>query len=172
MTETVGNPSGTLGADDRAAPRRRRAHRRRRPGRPLRRLLRGVPRALGRPWSTRCPSWAARSPRCTRRRTSSTSPASRSSRARALVEGLVEQAATAKPTYLLDRTAATLVSDEAAGEVRVGLDDGTTVVAGAVIITAGIGKFTPRALPAAEDWDHGGVAFFVPSFLSTPARTW
>ncbi len=84
---------------------------------------------------------------------------------KALVEGLVGQAATAKPTYLLDRTAATLEPDEAAGEVRVGLDDGTTVVAGAVIITAGIGKFTPRALPAAEGWDHGGVAFFVPSFL-------
>lgn len=81
-----------------------------------------------------------------------------------LVEGLVAQAASASPTYLLDRTAQTLVSDEAAGEVRVGLDDGTTVVAKAVIITAGIGKFTPRPLPAAQDWPGPEVAFFVPSF--------
>src|SRR5918997_6644533 len=46
-----------------------------------------------------------------------------------LVSGLVEQAATADPTYLLGRTAQTLTSDEQAGLVRIGLDDGTTVVA-------------------------------------------
>src|SRR5687767_8031927 len=56
-----------------------------------------------------------------------------------LVAGLVEQAATAAPTYLLGRTAHALTSDEEAGIVRVGLDDGTSVVAKAVIITAGIG---------------------------------
>lgn len=81
-----------------------------------------------------------------------------------LVEGLVQQAAKASPTYLLDRTAATLESDESAGVVRVGLSDGATVTAKAVIITAGIGKFTPRPLPAAADWSGDGVAFFVPSF--------
>jgi thioredoxin reductase len=81
-----------------------------------------------------------------------------------LVAGLVTQAATSDPTYLLGRTAQTLVSDEEAGEVRVGLDDGSTVVAKAVIITAGIGKFTPRPLPAASEWEGDGVAFFVPSF--------
>jgi thioredoxin reductase len=84
---------------------------------------------------------------------------------KALVAGLVEQAATAKPTYLLDRTARTLVVDEAAGEVRVGLEDRTTVTAKAVIITAGIGKFTPRPLPAAEEWPGDEVAFFVPSLV-------
>ena len=81
-----------------------------------------------------------------------------------LVQGLVDQAAKADPTYLLGRTASTLESDEAAGEVRVGLDDGTLVHAKAVIITAGIGKFTPRPLPAAADWKGNEVAFFVPSF--------
>jgi ferredoxin/flavodoxin---NADP+ reductase len=81
-----------------------------------------------------------------------------------LVNGLVEQAATADPTYLLGRTAQTLESDVAAGVVRVGLDDGSTVVAKAVIITAGIGKFTPRPLPAAAEWSGDEVAFFVPSF--------
>jgi ferredoxin/flavodoxin---NADP+ reductase len=81
-----------------------------------------------------------------------------------LVDGLVAQAATADPTYLLGRTAQTLDCEEEAGIVRVGLDDDTTVVAKAVIITAGIGKFTPRPLPAAADWAGDEVAFFVPSF--------
>ncbi len=81
---------------------------------------------------------------------------------RDLVEGLVSQAATADPTYLLDRTASTLAQDEEG--VTVGLDDGTTVRAGAVIITAGIGKFSPRPLPAQGDWLGRGLEFFVPSF--------
>ncbi len=81
-----------------------------------------------------------------------------------LVAGLVEQAATADPTYLLGRTAQTLTVDEAAGLVHVGLDDDTAVRAKSVIITAGIGKFTPRPLPAAAEWTGDEVAFFVPSF--------
>jgi ferredoxin/flavodoxin---NADP+ reductase len=80
-----------------------------------------------------------------------------------LVAGLVEQAASADPTYLLDRTALTLDRDEEAGTLRVGLDDGSCVTARALILTAGIGKFSPRPLPAATDWHGGGVAFFVPS---------
>src|SRR5687768_14540940 len=64
-----------------------------------------------------------------------------------LVAGLVEQAATADPTYLLGRSATSLESSPE-GPVRVGLDDGTQVAAQAVIITAGIGKFSPRPLPA------------------------
>lgn len=81
---------------------------------------------------------------------------------RELVEGLVEQAATADPTYLLDRTAATLSAGD--DGVVVGLDDGTEVEAGAVLITAGIGKFSPRPLPAGEGWVGRGMEFFVPSF--------
>lgn len=83
---------------------------------------------------------------------------------KALVQGLVEQAATADPTYLLGRTAQTLKPDEDAGVIRVSLDDGATVTAKAVLITAGIGKFTPRPLPAAADWTGTEVAFFVPTF--------
>ncbi|WP_341924082.1 NAD(P)/FAD-dependent oxidoreductase [Nocardioides psychrotolerans] len=82
---------------------------------------------------------------------------------RDLVEGLVSQAGTASPTYLLDRTASTLTQDDEG--VTVGLDDGTTVRAGAVIITAGIGKFSPRPLPAQADWLGRGLEFFVPSFV-------
>ena len=81
---------------------------------------------------------------------------------RTLVDGLVEQAATAKPEYLLDRTALTLEHDD--DGVTVGLDDGTEVRAGAVLITAGIGKFSPRPLPAGEGWVGRGMEFFVPSF--------
>jgi thioredoxin reductase (NADPH) len=81
---------------------------------------------------------------------------------RDLVDGLVEQAAAGDPTYVLDRTASTLTTDD--DGVTVGLDDGSTVRAGAVLITAGIGKFSPRPLPAGEGWLGRGMEFFVPSF--------
>ena len=81
---------------------------------------------------------------------------------RDLVEGLVTQAATAKPEYLLDRTAVTLRHD--ADSVTVGLDDGQEIRAGAVLVTAGIGKFSPRPLPAGDGWLGRGLEFFVPSF--------
>lgn len=81
---------------------------------------------------------------------------------RELINALVEQAASAKPTYLLERTANALtVGDET---VTMGLDDGSEVVAKVVIITAGIGKFTPRPLPAGDGWEGRGLVFFVPSF--------
>lgn len=81
---------------------------------------------------------------------------------RELIAGLVEQAASADPTYLLGRTASDLkASDDG---VLLGLDDGTRVSAGAVIITAGIGKFSPRPLPVGEEWVGRGVEFFVPDF--------
>ncbi len=81
---------------------------------------------------------------------------------RDLVDGLVEQAGSGDPTYVLDRTASTLETDDEG--VTVGLDDGSTVRAGAVLITAGIGKFSPRPLPAGEGWLGRGLEFFVPSF--------
>jgi thioredoxin reductase (NADPH) len=81
---------------------------------------------------------------------------------RDLVEGLVEQAATAHPTYFLDRTATTLAEDDDA--VTIGLDDGSAIRARAVLITAGIGKFSPRPLPAGDGWLGRGLEFFVPSF--------
>ncbi|MGZ4449393.1 MAG: NAD(P)/FAD-dependent oxidoreductase [Nocardioides sp.] len=81
---------------------------------------------------------------------------------RDLVEGLVSQAATASPEYFLDRTATTL--EHRGDTVVVGLDDGTEVQAKAVLITAGIGKFSPRPLPAGDGWLGRGMEFFVPSF--------
>ena len=82
---------------------------------------------------------------------------------RDLVDGLVAQALTAEPVQMLGRTASALKVDEEAG-VELTLDDGTLVQAKALIITAGIGKFSPRPLPAAEGWIGRGVEFFVPSF--------
>lgn len=82
---------------------------------------------------------------------------------RDLVDGLVAQALTAEPVQLLGRTASGLKVDEETG-VELTLDDGTLVRAKALIITAGIGKFSPRPLPAAEGWIGRGVEFFVPSF--------
>ena len=81
---------------------------------------------------------------------------------RDLVDGLVAQASTAHPDYFLDRTATSLSQD--ADSVTVGLDDGTEIRAGAVLVTAGIGKFSPRPLPAGEGWLGRGLEFFVPSF--------
>lgn len=82
---------------------------------------------------------------------------------RDLVEGLVAQAGTAHPEYHLDRTATTLRHD--GDSVTIGLDDGTEITGGAVLITAGIGKFSPRLLPAGEGWLGRGLEFFVPSFV-------
>ena len=87
---------------------------------------------------------------------------------RELVEQLVEQAASAKPTYLLDRTANGLKSHDEG--VRMDLDDGTVVNAKVVIITAGIGKFSPRPLPAGDGWEDRGLVFFVPSFAEYAGR--
>jgi thioredoxin reductase (NADPH) len=80
---------------------------------------------------------------------------------RALIDGLVEQAAVANPTYLLGRTATTL--RHTSSTVVVELDDGTGIEAKAVIITAGIGRFTPRPLAAGEGWQGRGLEFFVSS---------
>jgi len=81
---------------------------------------------------------------------------------RDLVEALVEQANTAEPTYVLDRTATGLESRD--DGLALTLSDGTVVEARALLITAGIGTFQPRPLPAGEGWVGRGVEFFVPSF--------
>ncbi|RNM16213.1 NAD(P)/FAD-dependent oxidoreductase [Nocardioides pocheonensis] len=81
---------------------------------------------------------------------------------RELVHALIEQASSANPTYLLDRTANALTATE--DGVVMGLDDGTEVHAKVVVITAGIGKFTPRPLPAGDGWEDKGLVFFVPDF--------
>ncbi|MEX0427030.1 NAD(P)/FAD-dependent oxidoreductase [Nocardioides sp. DS6] len=81
---------------------------------------------------------------------------------RDLVDGLVAQAATAEPTYLLGRTACDLHARDDGLDLR--LADGTCVHARALLVTAGIGTFSPRPLPAGDGWQGRGLDFFVPSF--------
>jgi len=79
---------------------------------------------------------------------------------RDLVAELVEQAAQDDPTYLLGRQARTLT--ENGDGYDVGLEDGGVVRARAVLITAGMGEFRPRPLPAGDGWLGRGVVYFVP----------
>jgi thioredoxin reductase (NADPH) len=81
---------------------------------------------------------------------------------RDLVSALVEQTDQFKPTYLLERKARTVTSVDDGG-FDVGLDDGATIRASAILITAGMGEFTPRPLPAGDGWFGRGVVNFVPS---------
>jgi thioredoxin reductase (NADPH) len=83
-------------------------------------------------------------------------------RGRDLIAALVEQAAQWKPTYLLGRKASTLTPVAGGDGFDVGLGDGTVVRAGAVLVTAGMGEFTPRPLPSGEGWLDRGVVHFVP----------
>lgn len=80
---------------------------------------------------------------------------------RDLVQGLVDQAAQFKPTYLLGEQA---VSLDLSVEDRVTITgaNGSTVTAKAVVITGGIGSFRPRPVPVGEDFLDRGVAYFVP----------
>ncbi|XVV04662.1 NAD(P)/FAD-dependent oxidoreductase [Actinosynnema sp. CA-248983] len=82
-------------------------------------------------------------------------------RGRELVTALVAQADQWQPTYLLGRQARTLSTVD--DGLAVGLADGAVVRAGAVLITAGIGEFKPRPLPAGDGWLERGVVHFVPT---------
>lgn len=82
-------------------------------------------------------------------------------RGRDVVAALKEQADTYGPVYLLGRQAVAL-AHSAEGRPQVTLADGTLVDAGAVILTAGIGTFTPRTLPAGEHFLGRGLSYFVP----------
>lgn len=87
---------------------------------------------------------------------------------RQLVDNLVAQAAQYHPTYLLGQAAETLSSvppegDEGPAELVVTTSAGRTVRARAIVITGGIGTFTPRQLPAGEEHLGRGMEYFVPS---------
>jgi thioredoxin reductase (NADPH) len=80
---------------------------------------------------------------------------------RVLVEQLVAAAAPFTPTYLLGEQAVELQTS-ADEPVLVTGSSGSVVRAKAVIITGGIGSFTPRALPADDGWSGRGLVYFVP----------
>ncbi len=76
-----------------------------------------------------------------------------------LVDALADQAATAKPQYLLGHRAEELVVDNEVATVTTHL--GAVIQAKAVLITGGIGTFTPRPLPDADDFADRGLRYFV-----------
>lgn len=81
-------------------------------------------------------------------------------RGRELVDGLVEQAGRFSPTYLLGETATSLTYED--GLPVLGLLSGRTIHAKAIVITGGVGKFTPRPLPVGREYHGRGLEYFVP----------
>lgn len=79
---------------------------------------------------------------------------------RDLVANLIAQAAPFAPQYLLGVRAEKLSYRDGLPVLR--LADGTDLTCGAVIITGGLGGFSPRPLPVAEAHVDAGVVYFVP----------
>ncbi|WP_211268789.1 NAD(P)/FAD-dependent oxidoreductase [Actinoplanes subtropicus] len=80
---------------------------------------------------------------------------------RDLVAGLVEQAAPYRPKYLLGQEAQDLHHEPEL--LRVRTSAGTEITCRAIVVTGGIGTFTPRRLPAGEEYLGRGLDYFVPS---------
>jgi thioredoxin reductase len=79
---------------------------------------------------------------------------------RDLVANLVAQAAPFAPYYLLGVRAEKLSYRDGLPVLQ--LADGADLGCGAVIVTGGLGGFTPRPLPAAETYAGSGIVYFVP----------
>jgi ferredoxin/flavodoxin---NADP+ reductase len=84
-------------------------------------------------------------------------------RGKDLVENLVNQCSPFAPTWLLGESAVGY-SDEGSAVV-VTLASGTVVRAKAVVVTGGIGTFSPRPLPGADQWVGRGLEYIVPTYL-------
>ncbi len=82
-------------------------------------------------------------------------------RGRDVVGALKAQADSFDTEYVLGREAVGLVFAPD-GRAQVTLSDDTVIDAGAVVLTAGIGTFTPRTLPAGEEFLGRGLSYFVP----------
>lgn len=85
-----------------------------------------------------------------------------------LVDNLVAQAASAGPTYLLGERAERL--DAGHDGLVVTTASGRRVAAKTMLITGGIGTFSPRPLPAAADFEGRGVRYFVPRLADLADR--
>jgi len=79
---------------------------------------------------------------------------------RDLIANLMEQAAQFDPEYRLGVRATDLSYLDGKPVLR--LDDGSELRCGAIIITGGLGSFSPRPLPAAQGFAGSGVVYFVP----------
>ncbi|MEH1167632.1 NAD(P)/FAD-dependent oxidoreductase [Micromonospora sp. CPCC 205539] len=78
---------------------------------------------------------------------------------RDLVANLVAQAAPFNPLYLLGMRAEKL--SYADGRPVLGLADGAQLACGAVVVTGGLGSFSPRPLPCADGAPGAGIIYFV-----------
>jgi ferredoxin/flavodoxin---NADP+ reductase len=79
-----------------------------------------------------------------------------------LIDGLLEQANQFSPTYRLGEQAQVLSVSDTDG-ITLGLASGESLYVKALIITGGIGSFTPRELPVGQEWIGRGIVYFVPS---------
>jgi thioredoxin reductase len=82
---------------------------------------------------------------------------------RDLIANLVEQAAAFTPEYLLGTQAQKLSYVDDKPQLTLGTGD--ELHCGAVLITGGLGSFTPRPLPAADAFAGDGIVFFVPHLV-------
>jgi thioredoxin reductase len=83
---------------------------------------------------------------------------------RDLVDNLLRQAAPFAPEYLLGRQARRL--EHVGGKPVLELSGGLRLETGAVLVTGGLGSFSPRPLPAAADFPGAGVVYFVPELAA------
>ncbi|GGI09577.1 NAD(P)/FAD-dependent oxidoreductase [Egicoccus halophilus] len=77
-----------------------------------------------------------------------------------LIERCVEQAAAYDPAYVLGHRAETLTRHDD-GSFTIGTHKGEQVSTRSVLITGGIGTFTPRPLPDAAEFEGRGLVYFV-----------
>lgn len=82
-------------------------------------------------------------------------------RGRDLIDGLVRQAAPFEPLYLLGQQATELHRDDD-GVFTLATAEGERITCRAVILTAGVGAFTPRELPTCGSYEDRGLMYFVP----------
>ncbi len=80
---------------------------------------------------------------------------------RDLIGNLLLQVAPFAPDWLLGHTAVSLNRAARGGGWVIGTDRGGDVRCGAVVVTGGVGSFTPRRLPAADAYEGRGVAYHV-----------
>lgn len=88
---------------------------------------------------------------------------------RDLIDRLLDQAAPYDPAYLLGEQART-ITHAADGRAVIGTSAGRRVTAGAVVITGGIGTFTPRPLAKGLDFLDRGLSYFVPDLSAHSGR--